>query len=47
MPRAFVVKTSDDQWPISGVFEELKKGRARIGWSYQDDLDLRNYPRQG
>ena len=27
--------------PVEGVFEELAAGKARIGWSYQDDLDLR------
>ncbi len=27
--------------PIEGVFDELRQGRARIGWSYEDDLDLR------
>ena len=41
MPRAYVVKAVADGWPIPGVFEELRAGRARIGWSYQDDLDLR------
>ena len=41
MARAFVVKAVADGWPISGVFEELRSGRARIGWSYRDDLDLR------
>lgn len=40
----FVVKTVDDKHPgqpIPGVFEELTEGSARIGWSYQDNLDLR------
>ena len=41
MPRAFVVKALDDGWPIPGVFEELRAGRARIGWSSRDDQDLR------
>ena len=42
MPQAYVVKTVDNSGePIPGVFEELQAGRARIGWSYQDDLDLR------
>ena len=41
MPRAFVVKTLDDGWPIPGVLEELRAGRARIGWSSRDDQDLR------
>lgn len=38
----WVVKTVDDDgYPIPGVFDELRLGRARIGWSYQDNLDLR------
>ena len=43
MPRVYVVKTTDKYSgePIPGVFEELQNGRARIGWSYRDDLDLR------
>ena len=44
MPNAYVVKAVDDghpSQPIPGVFEELVAGRARIGWSYQDNLDLR------
>jgi hypothetical protein len=44
MPRAFVVKTVSRDVPtyvIPGVFASLKTGKARIGWSYQDDLDLR------
>ena len=42
MPNAFVVKTVDDDGqPIPGVFDELQAGRARIGWSYQENLDLR------
>ena len=44
MPEAFyVVKTVDDDegQPVRGVFDELEAGRARIGWSYQDNLDLR------
>ncbi len=27
--------------PIAGVYAELIAGRARMGWSYRDDLDLR------
>ena len=43
MPRAFVVKALDDDgWPIPGVFEELRAGRARIGWSSRDDQCLRS-----
>ena len=43
MSRAYVVKTTDKDSgePIPGVFEELQASRARIGWSYRDDLDLR------
>ena len=37
----FVVKAVDEGQPVSGVFDELKAGRARMGWSYQDNLDLR------
>ena len=40
MPAAYVVKTVHDGQPFPGVFDELKAGRARIGWSYQDNLDL-------
>ena len=41
--RAYVVKTTHKYSgePIPRVFEELQNGRARIGWSYRDDLDLR------
>ena len=41
MPAAYVVKTVAEGQPFPGVFGELKAGRARIGWSYQDNLDLR------
>ena len=41
MPAAYVVKTVVEAQPFPGVFGELKAGRARIGWSYQDNLDLR------
>ena len=44
MPDAYVVKAVTDEYPsqpIPGVFDELVAGRARIGWSYQDTLDLR------
>ncbi|MDE0205531.1 MAG: hypothetical protein OXP66_05840 [Candidatus Tectomicrobia bacterium] len=30
-----------DGTPIPGVFDELQAGRARMGWSYEDHLDLR------
>lgn len=41
MPAVYVVKAVQHGLPIPGVFEELGFGRARIGWSYQDKLDLR------
>ena len=41
MPDAFVVKTVNNWQPVLGVFNELKAGRARIGWSWLDNLDLR------
>lgn len=41
MPAAYVVKTVHEGQPFPGVFDELKAGRARIGWSYEDNLDLR------
>ena len=41
MTRAFVVKAIAEGCPVEGVFDELKSGRARIGWSYLDKLDLR------
>ena len=45
--RVWVVRTNDDDgWPIEGVFDELRRGRARIGWSYQDNLDLRKIDRK-
>ena len=42
MGRAFVVKTAPSGGePVAGVYDELKAGRARIGWSSQDNQDLR------
>ena len=44
MSNAYVVKAVSDEQPsqpIPGVFDELVAGRARIGWSKQDNLDLR------
>ena len=41
MPTVFVVKAIEEGQPVPGVFDELKAGRARMGWSYQDNLDLR------
>ena len=42
MTRAFVVRAvRADRCPVEGVFDELERGRARIGWSYLDELDLR------
>ena len=41
MLTVFVVKAVKEGQPVPGVFDELKAGRARMGWSYQDNLDLR------
>lgn len=44
MPNAFVVKAISRDLPtytVPGVFESFHRGKARIGWSYADDLDLR------
>ena len=41
MTAAYVVKTVVEGQPFPRFFDELKAGRARIGWSYQDNLDLR------
>ena len=41
MRNAFVVKTVNNGQPVCGVFNELKAGRARIGWSWLANLDLR------
>ena len=38
----WVVRTEDDGQPVQGVFDELQAGRARIGWSWGDDQDLRS-----
>ncbi len=41
-PAVYVVKTTDDEGEtILGIFNELQSGYARIGWSWQDNLDLR------
>ena len=41
-PAVYVVKTIDDQGQtIPGIFDELQSSYARIGWSWQDNLDLR------
>ena len=38
----YVLKAVDfDGTPIAGVFDELQAGRARMGWSYRDNLNLR------
>ncbi len=45
MPHAYVVKAVSDDVPtysIPGVFESLARGKARIGWSFEDGLDLRS-----
>ena len=43
MAQAFVVRTTEKGTgkPVEGVFDELVAGKARIGWSWCDDLDLR------
>lgn len=43
MTRVWVLKTTDKKTgqPVAGVFEELKAGQARMGWSWDDTLDLR------
>ena len=43
MTRVWVLKTTDKDTgqPVAGVFEELKAGQARMGWSWADKLDLR------
>ena len=42
MSQVFVVRAADRSGqPIPGVFGELQKGRARIGWSSLDNQDLR------
>ena len=43
MTRVWVLKTTDRETgqPVAGVFEELKAGQARMGWSWDDTLDLR------
>lgn len=43
MQKVYVLKTVDKDTgqPIAGVFEELQAGRARMGWSWDNKLDLR------
>ena len=41
MEAVYVVKTTYNWQPISGVFDELQAGRARMGWSSRDNQDLR------
>ena len=43
MTKVYVLKTTDRDTgqPIAGVFEELEAGQARMGWSWDDKLDLR------
>ena len=43
MTRVWVLRTEDriTGQPAVGVFEELEAGRARMGWSWDDKLDLR------
>ena len=39
--RAFVVRTAEYGWPVPGVYDSLRNGRATIGWSLLDHQDLR------
>lgn len=39
--RAFVVRAAESGWPIPGVYDSLRDGRATIGWSSLDHQDLR------
>ena len=44
MEKAYIIKTVSPDVPgysIPGVWDSLRKGKARIGWSYEDHLDLR------
>jgi hypothetical protein len=41
MVRAFVIKSVSPDVSPTGVFDSLRIGKARIGWSYRADLDLR------
>ena len=42
MPAVYVVRTHmKKKAPYAGIFDELRVGRARFGFSYQDNLDLR------
>lgn len=43
MMAVYVIRTPQDSTgqPVEGIFNELKAGRARMGWSYDDKLDLR------
>lgn len=43
MTTVYVLRTEDRKTgqPAIGVFEELEAGRARMGWSWDDKLDLR------
>lgn len=43
MTIVYVLRTEDRKTgqPAVGVFEELKAGQARMGWSWDDKLDLR------
>lgn len=43
MTIVYVLRTEDrvTKQPADGVFEELQAGRARMGWSWDDKLDLR------
>ena len=43
MTTVYVLRTEDrvTKQPAIGVFEELQAGQARMGWSWDDKLDLR------
>ena len=42
MAAVYVVRTEYKGKPVLGIFDELRAGRARIGWSHEDVLDLRS-----
>lgn len=41
MPNVYIIRTEHEGEPIAGIVEEISKGRACIGWSWLDKLDLR------
>jgi len=40
MTAAYIVRANSEDCP-DGIYASLKDGKARLGWSYSDDLDLR------